>query len=159
MHHFSGVKLVRERLCNRSRCAIQTQPYSGNDFTVNDFKTVDTFIHRALIGTHRADGAETEIEPGIHHYGFMVDSLDKAVAKLPASLTRGDSPQVSGGATGPEAARPAEVRFIDPWGNNVDLSSRGFLGREEKRLPVFACSRCKFPIRPKLVTSTRTNSI
>ena len=88
-----------------------------------------------VIGTHRADGAETEIEPGIHHYGFMVDSLDKAVAKLPASLTRGASPQVSGGATGPEAARPAEVRFIDPWGNNVDLSSRGFLGREEKRLP------------------------
>ena len=86
-----------------------------------------------VIGTHRADGAETEIEPGIHHYGFMVDSLDKAVAKLPASLTRGASPQLSGGATGPEAARPAEVRFIDPWGNNVDLSSRGFLGREEKK--------------------------
>jgi predicted enzyme related to lactoylglutathione lyase len=31
--------------------------------------------------------------------------------------------------------RPAEVRFIDPWGNNVDLSSRGYLGREEKKLP------------------------
>jgi predicted enzyme related to lactoylglutathione lyase len=27
------------------------------------------------------------------------------------------------------------VRFIDPWGNNVDLSSRGYLGREEKKLP------------------------
>jgi predicted enzyme related to lactoylglutathione lyase len=27
------------------------------------------------------------------------------------------------------------MRFIDPWGNNVDLSSRGFLGREEKKLP------------------------
>jgi hypothetical protein len=26
------------------------------------------------------------------------------------------------------------MRFIDPWGNNVDLSSRGF-GREEKKLP------------------------
>ena len=37
--------------------------------------------------------------------------------------------------SGPEAARPAEVRFIDPWGNNVDISSRGFLAREEKRLP------------------------
>jgi predicted enzyme related to lactoylglutathione lyase len=65
----------------------------------------------------------------------MVDRLDEAVAKLPTSLERGTSPQVSGGVSGPEAARPAEVRFIDPWGNNVDISSRGFLGREEKRLP------------------------
>jgi predicted enzyme related to lactoylglutathione lyase len=54
---------------------------------------------------------------------------------LPPSLKRGDSPQISGGVAGPEAARPAEVRFIDPWGNNVDISSRGFLGREERRLP------------------------
>ena len=65
----------------------------------------------------------------------MVDSLDEAVKKLPPTLKRGDSPQVSGGVSGPDAARPAEVRFIDPWGNNVDISSRGFLGREEKRLP------------------------
>src|SRR5262245_8615765 len=89
----------------------------------------------AVIGTHRADGSEANQIQGIAHYGFMVDSLDEAVAKLPATLKRGDSPQVSGGVSGPEAARPAEVRFIDPWGNNVDISSRGFLVREEKRLP------------------------
>ena len=89
----------------------------------------------AVVGTHRADGAEANQTPGIAHYGFMVDSLDEAVAKLPPSLKRGDSPQVSGGVSGAAAARPAEVRFIDPWGNNVDISSRGFLAREEKRLP------------------------
>jgi catechol 2,3-dioxygenase-like lactoylglutathione lyase family enzyme len=89
----------------------------------------------AVVGTHRADGAEVERQPGIHHYGFLVDDLNQAVAKLPASLNRGASPQVSAGVGGPEGARPAEMRFIDPWGNNVDLSSRGFLGREEKRLP------------------------
>jgi catechol 2,3-dioxygenase-like lactoylglutathione lyase family enzyme len=89
----------------------------------------------AVAGTHRADGSESELTPGIHHYGFMVDNLDQAVSKLPPSLKRGDSPQVSAGVGGPEGARPAEVRFIDPWGNNVDLSSRGFLGREEKQLP------------------------
>ncbi len=89
----------------------------------------------AVTGTHRADGAELEREPGIHHYGFMVDDLAKAAAKLPAALDRGASPQVSDGVGGPEGARPAEMRFIDPWGNNVDLSSRGFLGREEKKLP------------------------
>jgi catechol 2,3-dioxygenase-like lactoylglutathione lyase family enzyme len=88
-----------------------------------------------VVGTHRADGAELERQPGIHHYGFLVDDLNKAVAKLPPSLTRGASPQVSAGVGGPEGARPAEVRFVDPWGNNVDLSSRGFLGREQKRLP------------------------
>jgi predicted enzyme related to lactoylglutathione lyase len=27
------------------------------------------------------------------------------------------------------------MRIIDPWGNKVDLSARGFLGREEKKLP------------------------
>jgi catechol 2,3-dioxygenase-like lactoylglutathione lyase family enzyme len=89
----------------------------------------------AVVGTHRADGAELQREPGIHHYGFLVDDLNQAVSKLPASLNRGASPQVSAGVGGPEGARPAEMRVIDPWGNNFDLSSRGYLGREEKKLP------------------------
>jgi len=98
------------------------------------------FLQRAAVevaqaGTHRADGSENELTIGIHHYGFMVDNLDQAVAKLPKNLTHGTTPQVSAGVGGPEGARPAEVRFLDPWGNNVDLSSRGFLGREEKKLP------------------------
>lgn len=92
-------------------------------------------VSAAISGTHRADGSEAELTVGIHHYGFMVDNLDTAVAKLPAGLTHGANPQISAGVSGPEAARPAEVRFIDPWGNNVDLSSRGYLGREEKKLP------------------------
>jgi len=92
-------------------------------------------VTAAVTGTHRADGSEAELTVGIHHYGFMVDNLETAVAKLPAGLTRGANPQISAGVSGPEAARPAEVRFIDPWGNNVDLSSRGYLGREEKKLP------------------------
>jgi catechol 2,3-dioxygenase-like lactoylglutathione lyase family enzyme len=89
----------------------------------------------AVSGTHGADGSENELTIGIHHYGFMIDNLDDALAKLPAGLTRGANPQISGGVSGPEAARPAEVRFLDPWGNNVDLSSRGFLGREENNIP------------------------
>ena len=89
----------------------------------------------AVVGTHRADGAEIQREPGIHHYGFLVDDLNQAVAKLPASLSRGASPQTSAGVGGPEGARPAEMRVVDPWGNNFDLSSRGYLGREEKKLP------------------------
>ncbi len=89
----------------------------------------------AVVGTHRADGAELERQPGIHHYGFKVDDLNESVGRLPPSLSRGKSPQVSAGVGGPEGARPAEMRFIDPWGNNVDISSRGFLGREEKKLP------------------------
>jgi len=88
-----------------------------------------------VAGTHLADGAEIQRDPGIHHYGFLVDDLNHAVSKLPSSLSRGASPQVSAGVGGPEGARPAEMRFIDPWGNNVDLSSRGFLGRDETRLP------------------------
>ena len=89
----------------------------------------------AVVGTHRADGAELQREPGIHHYGFLVDDLNQAISKLPASLNRGASPQVSAGVGGPEGARPAEMRVVDPWGNNFDLSSRGYLGREEKKLP------------------------
>src|ERR687892_2536627 len=98
------------------------------------------FLQRAAVesaeaGTHRADGSENELTIGIHHYGFMVDNLDRAIAKLPKNLTHGTTPQVSAGVGGREGARPAEMRFIDPWGNNVDLSARGFLGREEKKLP------------------------
>jgi catechol 2,3-dioxygenase-like lactoylglutathione lyase family enzyme len=92
-------------------------------------------VEAAVAGTHRTAGSENELTIGIHHYGFMVNDLDRAVAKLPSNLTRGTTPQVSAGVGGPEGARPAEVRFLDPWGNNVDLSSRGFLGREEKKLP------------------------
>jgi catechol 2,3-dioxygenase-like lactoylglutathione lyase family enzyme len=92
-------------------------------------------VEVAIRGTHRADGSESELTVGIHHYGFVVDNLEQAVAKLPANTTHGANPQISAGVSGPEAARPAEVRFLDPWGNNVDLSSRGFLGREEKKLP------------------------
>jgi predicted enzyme related to lactoylglutathione lyase len=94
-----------------------------------------TAILGAVVGTHRADGAELERQPGIHHYGFLVEDLNQAVGKLPPNLHRGASPQVSAGVGGPEGARPAEMRFVDPWGNNVDLSARGFLGREEKKLP------------------------
>jgi catechol 2,3-dioxygenase-like lactoylglutathione lyase family enzyme len=92
-------------------------------------------VQIAISGTHRADGSENELTVGIHHYGFVVDNLEHAVAKLPPNTTHGANPQISAGVSGPEAARPAEVRFLDPWGNNVDLSSRGYLGREEKKLP------------------------
>ena len=85
-----------------------------------------------VVGTHDADGAEIQREPGIHHYGFLVDDLNQAVSKLPASLSRGASPQTSAGVGGPEGARPAEMRVVDPWGNNFDLSSRGYLGRKTK---------------------------
>jgi len=99
----------------------------------------------AVVGTHRADGAELERQPGIHHYGFLVDDLSEAVAKLPPSLSRGKSPQVSAGVGGPEGARPAEMRFIDPWGNNVDMSARGFLGREEAKLPAVSLLAVNVP--------------
>lgn len=89
----------------------------------------------AVVGTHRADGAEIVREAGIHHYGFLVEDLNKAVAKLPAGLSHGASPQTSAGVGGPEGARPAEMRVIDPWGNNFDLSARGYLGRDETKLP------------------------
>lgn len=88
-------------------------------------------IEAAAVDTHKLYGSEAAQKQGINHYGFMVDNLDEAVSKLPPSVKRWDSPQISAGVS---AQRPAEVRFIDPWGNNVDLSSRGFLG-EEKRLP------------------------
>jgi catechol 2,3-dioxygenase-like lactoylglutathione lyase family enzyme len=40
-------------------------------------------VEVAMAGTHRADGSENELTIGIHHYGFMVDDLERAVAKLP----------------------------------------------------------------------------
>jgi catechol-2,3-dioxygenase len=112
---------------------------SGSRMVIDGLFNLAFLQHNAaqlsVVGTHRSDGSEANQTQGIAHYGFMVDKLDEALSKLPPALERGDSPQVSGGVSGPQAARPAEVRFIDPWGNNVDISSRGFLGREEKRLP------------------------
>jgi catechol 2,3-dioxygenase-like lactoylglutathione lyase family enzyme len=79
-----------------------------------------------IANTHRADGTEADQTQGINHFGFVVDKLDDVLPKLPPDLQFGESPQ---------NGRPAEMRVIDPWGNRFDLSSRGFLGREEKNLP------------------------
>ncbi len=79
-----------------------------------------------VVNTHRADGHEVDQRQGINHYGFLVDNLESVLDRLDDSIQRGKSPQ---------NGRPAEMRIIDPWGNKFDISSKGFLGREEKRLP------------------------
>lgn len=79
-----------------------------------------------VVGTHRADGGEANQQPGINHYGFVVDSVDETLGRLGSDLKHGQNPQ---------DGRPAEMRVIDPWGNNFDLSARGYFGREELRLP------------------------
>jgi catechol 2,3-dioxygenase-like lactoylglutathione lyase family enzyme len=62
----------------------------------------------------------------INHFGFTVDKLEDVMEKLDDSIEHGVNPQ---------NRRPGEMRIIDPWGNAVDVSSRGFLGREERHLP------------------------
>jgi catechol 2,3-dioxygenase-like lactoylglutathione lyase family enzyme len=84
------------------------------------------FSDTDVVNTHRADGSEVNQTLGINHYGFVVDQLEDVVGRLGDAIQRGESPQ---------NGRPAEMRVIDPWGNNFDLSSRGFLGREERNLP------------------------
>jgi catechol 2,3-dioxygenase-like lactoylglutathione lyase family enzyme len=79
-----------------------------------------------VVNTHRADGEEIDQRLGINHYGFLVENVEQALGRLDSYLKRGETPQ---------NGRPAEMRFVDPWGNKVDLSARGFLGREEKKLP------------------------
>jgi len=79
-----------------------------------------------VLGTHRADGGESDQRPGINHFGFVVDSVDEILERVGPDLKHGQNPQ---------DGRPAEMRVEDPWGNKFDLSSRGFFGREEVRLP------------------------
>ena len=55
-----------------------------------------------VVGTHRADGAEVERQPGIHHYGFLVDDLNKA-----------GTPRV---ATDPDPANSRAVRAYEKAG-------------------------------------------
>jgi catechol 2,3-dioxygenase-like lactoylglutathione lyase family enzyme len=79
-----------------------------------------------VVGTHRADGGESDQRPGINHFGFVVDSVDEILQRVGSALKHGENPQ---------DGRPAEMRIEDPWGNKFDLSARGFFGREEVRLP------------------------
>ena len=79
-----------------------------------------------IVGTHRADGGEFNQRPGINHYGFIIDNVEETVRRLGEELKHGQNPQ---------DGRPAEMRVVDPWGNNFDLSARGFFGREEAKLP------------------------
>ncbi len=79
-----------------------------------------------VVGTNRADGGEADQRLGINHFGFVVDDIDESIRRVGAELRHGENPQ---------DGRPAEMRVVDPWGNNFDLSARGFFGREEVRLP------------------------
>jgi catechol 2,3-dioxygenase-like lactoylglutathione lyase family enzyme len=83
-------------------------------------------VDTEVVGTHRADGTEANQTLGINHFGFMVEKLDEVLGKLDESIVRGENPQ---------NGRPAEMRVIDPWGNNFDLSSRGFLAKGERTFP------------------------
>jgi len=78
------------------------------------------------VDTHREDGHEIDQTSGITHFGFTVDRLEDVFDHLEESVHRGETPQ---------NGRPAEMRVVDPWGNRVDVSSRGFLGREERGTP------------------------
>ena len=78
-----------------------------------------------VVGTHRADGGEPDQRLGINHFGFLVDSVEDTLERLP-DLKHGQNPQ---------DGRPAEMRVYDDWGNAFDLAARGYFGREEKRLP------------------------
>ena len=116
-------------------------------------------VEVAMAGTHRADGSENELTIGIHHYGFMVDDLDQAVAKLPAELTRGTTPQISAGVGGPKA-RGRQRCGSSIRGATTSISRRADFSAEKKRnFPACACSPCKCPIWPRPVNFTNSSSI
>lgn len=116
-HQLLDVELVR---LAPSGSIHVVDPYFNFAFLQQELGEIET------VGTHRADGSEADQRQGINHFGFVVDNLQETVKHLPSGIRFGESPQ---------NGRPAEMRVIDPWGNNFDLSSRGFLGREERRLP------------------------
>jgi catechol 2,3-dioxygenase-like lactoylglutathione lyase family enzyme len=116
-HHLFGVEQVRHG---------PTGAIHVIDGLFNLAFLKQSFSDVAVVNTHRADGEEIDQRQGINHYGFLVDNVEQTLNRLDSSAQRGDTPQ---------NGRPAEMRIVDPWGNKVDLSARGFLGREEKRLP------------------------
>ncbi|HEY1371549.1 MAG TPA: VOC family protein [Candidatus Binatia bacterium] len=97
-----------------------------NDGLVDLAFLLQTINDSKVVGTHRADGHETDQTQGIHHFGFQVSDLEAAVTRLRKSVEVGQTPQ---------NGRPAEMRVVDPWGNKFDVSSRGFMGRDEKKSP------------------------
>jgi catechol 2,3-dioxygenase-like lactoylglutathione lyase family enzyme len=116
-HHLFGVEKVRHG---------PTGAIHVIDGLFNLAFLKQSFSDGPVVNTHRADGEEIDQRQGINHYGFLVDDVEKTLTRLGDSIQRGQTPQ---------NGRPAEMRIIDPWGNKVDLAARGFLGREERKLP------------------------
>lgn len=89
---------------------------------------IDGLMNMAFLLRERANPLDEAADQrwGIDHFGFATDNLDAMLARLGDAVDRRQTVQ---------DGRPAEMRIIDPWGNNFDLSSRGFLGREERKLP------------------------
>ena len=68
-----------------------------------------------VVGTHRADGGESNQAPGINHYGFVVPNMEDMLAKLPSDGKTSKRPSI----------RPfAEWRTFDPDGNGIDISAQ-----------------------------------
>jgi catechol 2,3-dioxygenase-like lactoylglutathione lyase family enzyme len=101
---------------------------------VIDGMTNITFIRRRDVLAeptgpfYRADGSDVDQRQGISHFGFLVDddNVEETMDRIGRENTHEPSP-VDG--------RAAEMRVMDPWSNGFDLSKRGYMGREEQRLP------------------------
>ena len=122
------------------------------------------FLQRAAVevataGTHRADGSERELTIGIHHYGFIVDNLEQAVAKLPANVTRGTTPQISAGVGGPEGRglQKSDSSILGAITSIFPLVD--FLAEKKRNFPAYACSPCKRRIWLPPVNFTSSSSI
>lgn len=73
--------------------------------------------------------AEKNRELGINHFGFKVENLEEIKKRL-AQL---DPPIRL--ATRPQDGRYTEARILDPDGNGIDLTERGWGIEDETRLP------------------------
>lgn len=111
-----------------------------NDGLVDLAFLLQTINASEVVGTHRADGHEVDQTQGIHHFGFHTGNLDDVLARLGDAVSRGHTPQ---------NGRPAEMRVTDPWGNRFDISSRGYFGREEKKLPGIRFLAVQTPVPEK----------
>lgn len=90
------------------------------------------FKNDAIAGTERGKGWS-----GIHHIGFQVDDLEKAIAKLADSSAAKPRDDINAvlGVGGPTTGHGnVEMRYIGPDNVNFDISETGWVGTPSNKV-------------------------
>lgn len=101
-----------------------------NSVAAEGYYLTDGYINLAVLKFKNDDAANTEgtaRHTGLHHFGFMVEEMDKAQEQIVSAGAKMKQSAITD-ANGQARTGNVEVKFTGPDGITVDLSETGWAG-------------------------------